>query len=300
MKNRAIAYVQLQENLPKCIWQSFKKTRELWAGDIYLICPKREHFYEATSVNDVFEISKESINDILIKEYEDKTFLLRMYPEWDGFWDNACKRFIYLLLLMKRYNIDRLIHIENDVIAYLPIEQMFDSIEKIYGDKIVFTPHEPQALNCGFTYIGSVNILENFCNAILEYFKRGISWFNEKYPNRPIINETLFTFNFYQEHPEMVGLFPAMPGDANAKVLGFLIDPDGWGRWVDGVRYKPGKRYAAECHYIGDKILRGIFDVHFSFDGRKIKLPYVYNTITTECFPIATLHFNSKEPENWI
>lgn len=297
---QAIVYCQLQNNLPPCAWHSINKTRELWDGEIYLICPQRETGYECLSKNGVIVISKEKMQDELIDQYCRNTFFLSMYPEWDGFWDNACKRFIYLYLLMKQYNIDSIVHVETDVMVYLPLRKIFDSINRVYRHLIVFTPHEPQALNCGFSYFGSKEILKTFCKEIIEYFKRGQSWFNQQYPNHPIINETLFTYNFYREHPDLVGLFPAMPSDPLSTELGFLIDPDGWGRWVDGVRYEPGKRYAAACHYIGEHIINGTYDVHFSFEGRKIKWPYAHNKLTRESFPIATLHFNSKEPQFWI
>lgn len=296
----AIAYVHLQDNLPKCTWHSLRKTREQWDGDIYLICPQREADYEANREYNIKVVSREGIDSVIIKDYEKYTFFPSMYPAWNGFWDNACKRFVYLNALMDHYKIDSLVHIENDVIVYLPLSQMVDSMRKVYGGRIVFAPHEPEALNCGFTYIGSREALKTFCVAIIGYFKRGVKWFNEKYPKQPIINETLFAYNFWAENSDIVGLFPSLPTDQNANALGFLIDPDSWGRWVDGVRYNPGTRYAAERHYIGKKIIDGVYDVHFSYIGRKIKTPYAYNKIDRTSFPIATLHFNSKEPEKWI
>ena len=187
------------------------------------------------------------MNDELINAYEKYTFLNSMYPEWDGFWDNTCKRFIYIYLLMRNYNIDVVAHIETDVIVYMPLQEMFEAIEKIYKTKIVFTPHEPEALNCGFSYFGLQEVLKKFCKEIIEYFKRGQAWFNNNYPNHPIINETLFTYNFHKETPQWVGLFPAIPGDPLCAELGFLIDPDGWGRW-NGCR---GRRASqALCRYV--------------------------------------------------
>lgn len=297
----AVIYCQLQNNLPKCAWVSMRKTREMWDGDIYLICPKREAGYEIIKELGIKPIPKEDFdNDPMVADYNSSTFLVSMYPEWDGFWDNTCKRFVYIYLLMNKLGISSAFHVETDVVVYFPIREMFDATKKNYGSQIAFTPHEAEALNCGFSYFGSKEILEFFCKEIVGYMKRGVSWFNEKYPLHPIINETLFAYNFSEENAGAVGLFPALPEDDMAESLGFLIDPDGWGRWVDGVRYSPGKRYAASCHYIGNKILDGTYDVHFSYDGRKISCPYAYNKTTRESFPIATLHFNSKEPEHWI
>ncbi len=299
--SEAVIYCQLQNNLPKCAWISMRKTREMWGGDIYLICPKREAGYEVIKELGIKVINKEDYdNEPLVVDYVSNTFLDKKYPNWDGFWDNTCKRFIYMYLLMKKQGITSAFHVETDVIVYLPISEMFKEVQRVYASQLGFTPHEPEALNCGFSYFGSHEILGLFCEKIIEYMKRGEAWFNEKYPKHPIINETLFAYNFHVENSGAVGLFPALPDDDMSFNLGFLIDPDGWGRWVDGVRYEPGKRYAAKCHYIGNMILNGTYDVHFSFDGRKINRPYAHNTTTKKSYPIATLHFNSKEPEHWI
>lgn len=298
----ALVYCQLQNNLPECIWSSLKKTREMcgYDGNIYLIAPQRECDYKILKDLDIRCIPKESLHSSLIDEYEKNTFLLSMYPTWDGFWDNACKRFVYLETLMKQQGIDRIFHIENDVAVYLDTHKMFNSCIQQYDENIVFTPHEKHHLNCGFTYCGSYSSINMFCRCIIEYFKRGVGWFKNTYPSSPIINETIFTYIFQKEFPSLVGTFPAIPSDVEFPQLGFLVDPDGWGRWVDGVRYAPGEPYAAACHYIGKEILGGKYDIHFSMKNGKIVQPWVYDKIYNKSFPLATLHFNSKRLSLWI
>jgi hypothetical protein len=297
---QAIIYCQIQNNLPECIWASLKKTREMYDGDIYLIAPQREHDYQILSDLNIKMIAREKLKSPLISEYERHTFFPALYPEWDGFWDNVCKRFVYLSTLMEQQGIDEIFHIENDIAVYLNIRNMFEACKNQYGGKIVFSPHEMYHLNCGLTYCGSVETMRVFCQSIIEYFKRGEKWFREKYPSEPILNETLFTYTFHVEHSDKVGLFPTMPDDQSFKNLGFLVDPDGWGRWVDGVRYAPGKPYAAPRYYIGNEILNGRYDVHFSFENGKIKMPWVYDKTNNQSFPLATLHFNSKRVEKWL
>lgn len=296
---QSVVYCQLQNNLPSCFKTSLRKARELWKGDIFVIAPQRECHYEYMKEYGVIPIYREKLKSPLIEAYERDTFLISMYPNWDGFWDNACRRFPYMEVLMREHGIGQMLHLETDVVPYIDIEKMFGTMGALYGHKIAFTPHMDEQLNCGATYCGSPTTMTTFCENINDYFRRGADWFKVKYPKHSIVNETNFAYTFWKEHPELVGIFPALPEDENAATLGFLIDPDGWGRWVDGVRYSPGTRYAAPIHYIGAKILDGTYDILFSYEGRKIKTPYAYNTITGKSFPIATLHFNSKEPECW-
>jgi hypothetical protein len=295
---KALVFCQLQHDIPECFWASVKKAREMWAGDIWLICPRRELGYAKQKEHGVKCVARESLKSPLIEAYEKNTFLLSMYPDWDGFWDNACRRFPYIAALMEREDILEIFHVENDVAVYLDVEKMFAACESQYGVQIVFSPHEPHHLNCGFMYCGSLAAIKLFCEQIVEYFKRGPAWFKENYPQDPIINETLFTYVFRHENPIWVGLFPTMPHDKEYKGLGFLIDPDGWGRWVDGVRYEPGKPYAADCHYIGHEILAGRYDV--GWHTLVARAPYVIDKITGKLYPLATLHFNSKQVGKWV
>ena len=297
--NRAIVYVQIQHDLPRCLWSSLLKARELWDGDIYVIAPAREMDYPAYKELNIKYIPRESMDDDdMLREYEKHTFF--HYPNWDGFWDNVCKRFVYLYLLQRKYGIDELIHIETDVVPYVDINGMWDAFNRVYGKKIVFIPYGSYQHNCSFMYCNSQEILESFCMSIIDYFKRGLEHFWDAYPGESIINETHFAYTYQQENDENVGLFPAMPGDDHFDELGFLIDPHAWGMWVDGRQRIPGKPCAVMTQHIGAKILEGKYDVHFSFRNGKVVMPYVHDKIESKSYPLATLHFNSKRAERWI
>jgi hypothetical protein len=298
--SEALVYIQLQNNLPQCLWSSLKKARQLYDGDIYLITPEREMHYEIFKALNIKALPKEKIKHRIIDEYEANTYLTKLYPGWDGFWDNACKRFVYFYVFQQMLGIEKAIQIETDVVPYRDIGKMFLDFDVIYGKKIVFVPHADYQLNAGLMYSGSIATMEKFSNYLIEYFKQGPEFITKKYPTQAIVNETNLAYQFKQDCPDLVDVFPALPEDAHAAELGYLIDPDAWGRWVDGVRYSPGTPYTAPIYYIGQKILDGTYEVHFSFDGRKKRMPYVHNKKTGGSVPLATLHFNSKEPEPWI
>lgn len=296
--SEAVVFIQLQNNLPECFWDTLRKTREMYKGDIYLIAPEREFAYIILKELDIKTISKDKMCSSFINEYEQKTFL--KYDNWDGFWDNTCKRFIYLYLFMERYKIDEVLHVETDCVCYMDIEEMLKSFKRVYDQKIVFIPHAPEQLNAGIVYCNSLDVCRVFCDSILEYFGRGKQYFLDTYKTQKIITETVFTYAFYKEHPELVDLFPAMPGDLHHEELGFFVDPDGWGRWVDGLRYSPGISHAIANYHIGAALLKGIYDIHFAYENAKIKMPYVHDNFTRLSYPLATLHFNSKRVNKWL
>jgi len=305
--SNAVVYIYLQHDLPRCFWHSLRKTRELWDGDIYLVAPNRESNYAELKEHNVKFVYEDTPSDGLrdglmegeckdyIELYEQNTLFRNMYPLWDNFWDNACKRFVYLYLIQSRYNIDRIIHLETDVIPYIGIEEMFIRFDDAYNKKLVFSPHAPSQLSCCFMYCDCVNIMKTFCDKNIEYFKRGAEYFAQE-----ILNETHFAHTFYKEHGELVDFFPTMPGEAHHDELGFLIDSTSWGMWVNGLQRNAGEKFANNAHHIGQKLLEGKYDVHFEFENERVKLPWIYDKTTRMSYPLATLHFNSKRTEKWI
>ena len=298
--SRALVYVQLQHNLLPCFWDSLRKVRECWDGDIYLIAPRRESGYAALEPAGVKFIAEDTVKDNLLEEYRANTFFEKIHIGWDGFWDNACKRFMYLHWAHQNLGITELLHIETDVVPYMPLGEMFDAFASVYHGKLVFSPHADTQLSCCTMYCNNPGAMELFCREIVEYFKRGTAWFTKAYPSQAILNETHFAYTFWKEHPEHVDLLPTMPGEPHADTLGFLVDPTAWGMWVDGLHRTPGARYAVEAHHVGHLILAGKYDIHFSFNRDQLSLPYVYDRITGKSMKLATLHFNSKRSERWI
>ena len=314
----AVVYVYLQHDLPTCFWPSLKKTREMWDGDIYLVAPRREESHgdiEKYGVKFVACDSPQSENvggfmttapdgsatkDPLISKYEEVSFFGTLYPAWDGFWDNACKRFFFLYLLQKKYGINRVIHLETDVVAYIPIREMFDKFSELYSGKLVFSPHAQEQLSCCFMYCDSVTVLKTFCDETLKYFELGREHFSTLYPTQSILNETNFAYTFMMENPDLVGLFPTLPDEPLAAELGFLIDSTSWGMWVNGLQRHNFPRYAANTHNIGKRLLAGEFGIHFEFNGETLVRPWVHNKLTNQTTPLATLHFNSKRLDKWL
>jgi len=296
-KMKAIVYIQIKDDLPRCIWSSIKKARELFSGKIYVVAPAREMDYPQFKEYNITLIKVESLQDEILNEYGKHT--LFNYDGWNGFWDNACKRFLYIYLLQKKYGIDELIQMETDVVPYMNINNMFDIFKTIYSKKLVFVPYGTYQHNCSFMYCDDVNILGCFCREIINYFKTGLEHFRKLYPGQSLVNETHFAYTFAQNNSS-VDLFPAMPGDKHFDELGFLIDPHGWGMWLGGRQRIPGIQCAVHTQHIGVKIIEGVYDIHFSYKDGRIKQPYVYDVLTLKSYPLATLHFNSKRPEQWI
>src|SRR4030042_3926609 len=254
---KALVYIQLQNDLNPCFWHSLKKARENWDGDIILVAPQRELSWPAIKENNVRFVSEESLQSDLLDEYNKKTFFNRIHPGWNGFWDNACKRLIYLWMVQEHYHVDKIFHIETDVILYINLGNIFDGCEKHFKDKIVFSKHAPYQTSCCTIYSDNIHSTYLLCKSIVEYFDRGHEWFLNKYSSQTIINETHFAYTYCEENKDRVAYFATMPGDENSCVFNALIDPTAWGMWGDGLHRNPSQSFCTQYNHIGLELLQG-------------------------------------------
>ena len=84
------------------------------------------HFF---SNFDIFESKIHLINACLLNEsynFENKTKLDKSFR--NGFWYLASLRFFYIYEFMKTYNIDNVIHLENDVLIYYNVDELINKV----------------------------------------------------------------------------------------------------------------------------------------------------------------------------
>ena len=287
-----VVFVQIKNDLPQHVWHVFRQARRLWAGDIYLIAPKRESAYvELERLNIKFVPCETLEQSQSIKDYEKITLFEKMHPGWDGFWDYACKRFFYLAEFMKIFY-GPVLYIENDVVVYEDVEKLFNYFKTNYRYKMTFIQHTINQLSCCFSYIGSQSALNIFCNSIKEYFLKGEQWIRDQIGQKEILNETHLAF-LAQRNPIAFELLPNLPGDVE-----YVFDPMAYGQWINGRTHDLGKPYAHESHIVGNELLKRNLEIAWKFfEG--YKYPFVYNG--EELYKLATLHFNGKIGlEKWI
>ncbi len=287
----SVVFIQLDHDIPEHMWHVMRQTRKLWDGRIILIAPRREDTYVEMKKLNIEFVQQEKITDKLLDEYNAKTFL--NYAGWDGFWDNACKRFFYIQLLMQAHiEIEHVLYIENDVIPYISINTMFAKFNEVYKNNITFSRFCEENLSCCFMYIDNVFVIKEFCDCILKYYEMGLKQITAMVKHE-IISETTLAYLFYKQRPDIVELFPIMPivgYNKNYDKLGFFIDPFAYGQWVGGRRVEPGKPWALDVDCIGCEILAKNISVEMFYNASECRS---YPLINGE-YPLANLHMHSK------
>ena len=99
------------------------------------------------------------VNELHSTQIEKYTKCSSLNREWrEGFWYNTSLRMFYVHSYMKKYNIEHIIHLENDVMVYENLDDIFSKLQD--SDKIYCTfDHDHRAI-LGFIYIPSYKQLE--------------------------------------------------------------------------------------------------------------------------------------------
>lgn len=130
-------------------------------------------------------INKDDLKSDLINDYLMKSSLDRYYR--NGFWINTSLRMFYIHAYLKKYNKEKIIHLENDNMIYEDLELLKDFLKK---DKIYCTFDCPTRVILGIIYIPNdeelKKVLDNYNYKIDDMYNFGLIKINE---NLPIIND---------------------------------------------------------------------------------------------------------------
>lgn len=102
----------------------------------------------------------------------------------DGFWISTTCRFFYLEALCKRFNINGLFHIENDIMMY----ESFEEIRKNVGEKISMVQDSPNRVIPSILFFPNCDALSHLTTFICEWTERNDHFTNDMnilgaYPN---------------------------------------------------------------------------------------------------------------------
>lgn len=141
-------------------------------------------------------------------------------------------RFHALMTCMKQWNIGSAIHIEHDNLIYAPLDDLFDLCQRSCGPKLGLTPDHMSRVIGGFTFVGSVQALEQFHEQCCE----------QKFSQ--IDMEALSTF--LNRNPTWSYALPVMPAEwknesypklnENARTFEVgIFDAAAAGQWIGGI-----------------------------------------------------------------
>jgi len=243
---------------------------------------------------------------IPVEELEDKFQYLsntRMDSSFrDGFWTNASMRFLYLDAYMNKYNIENIVHIENDVMLFYNVSLLEPYLNLAGNDKI-YLPFDSYERNiASIVFIPTAELL----GRVLEHYNT--EW-----------NDMQNFVSIYKRFPSWIDSFPISilgveTGNDEIdfvcknyhKFGGFIFDAAAIGQYLGGV--DPVNIPGDSIGFINETcvIKYNIFYFHWKLiDG--VFCPFMGTTDPSVMngkgkleFPIFNLHIHCKDLKGFI
>jgi len=236
----------------------------------------------------IFDSKINLINADLFKEksyFEKNSNLDKSFR--NGFWHLTSLRFFYIYEFMNQYNIDNVIHLENDVLIYYNINELNDKLDKKY----LYIPFDSYKRNiASIMYIPNKNIFKNILD------------------NYDLNENDMFNFGKIKENTNLIKNFPIfiklnnlsdeqLYVCENYDKFPFIFDAAAIGQYLGGVDPKnisgDSKGFINETCVIKYNNYKIIFEV---ID--EIKKPFLF--INNIKVPIFNLHIHSKNLKEFM
>ena len=167
-------------------------------------------------------IAVEDLNDSY--NYTSKTILDKSFR--NGFWVHSSSRFFYIYEFMKKYNINNIIHLENDVLIYYNTDLLIDKID----NNCIYLPFDSFDRNiASIMYIPNHNILK------------------EVLDNYDISKNDMYNFSSIMKKTNLINNFPIFISNIsnnneeynfvtkNYEKIGFIFDAAAIGQYLGGI-----------------------------------------------------------------
>jgi hypothetical protein len=212
-----------------------------------------------------------------------------------GFWRYTCERFFVLEEYMLRTGLERCLHIESDVLIYVPPAAYDDWLRSTYGRAVAVCPLTEFEDTASVMYVGSREALSEFNDALLELV--------ELAPERLIAVHGGLMANEMRmlrllREQDLARALPTTIAEGELLQAPYLFDPASYGQWVGGTHAAPGIPYAGAHHAIGRELVDGRYEVFWDASRRS---PFVRLTGVRDgrSWGLANLHIHSKRLIEW-
>ena len=198
----------------------------------------------------------------------------------NGFWELTSYRFIVIYEYMKQYNIDNIIHIENDVLIYKNV----DSIKFHNMSKLLLTMDSKKRCIPGIMFIPNHTIL-----------KKSLDIFNPKLNDMENFSNCYYNLN---EYIDTLPIFLEYNTNSvtnmiikNYKHYNAIFDAAAIGQYLGGI--DPQNKSGDTRGFVNETCI--INYSHFKFIWKMIDdLKYPYIIINNNQVPIINLHIHCK------
>ena len=272
-------------NLQDYIFTNITQLLRLGHQNIFVLTNTNllSHFVGYKSESRVKIINVDTLNDTF--RYYEKTGLNKDFR--GGFWALASMRFFYIYEFMEQYNIDDVIHLENDVVVYYNCEE----ITKKVGRQFVYIPFDSLNRNvASIMYIPSSSvfkrILDNYDYNLndMENFSRIRSKANviRNLPIFPSNNSPNAEIQFVSE---------------NFNKFGYVFDAAAIGQYIGGV--DPRNCAGDTRGFVNETCVIKYDQFNFIWENvNEMKKPFVL--INGMKFPVFNLHIHHKNLQDFV
>lgn len=192
---------------------------------------------------------------------------------------NAMLRLYYLEAFLHQYDIEDIIHFDNDVLIYENITTIADELKK---HNFLITSFNPLNYVFGFSYIKNGASFAEINAKMLCLIVQGEKTLERLIGSMP--HEMRLMQYVNTDH--QITLLPVLPTDKNFENFNYCFDPSSYGQYLGGAAPEADK-------YIGSKIIENKIQV--LFDNHK---PYVI--LGEKKYNIFNLHVHNKQLENFL
>jgi len=200
-----------------------------------------------------------------------------------GFWMLTSTRFFYIYSFMKKYNIENVIHLENDVLIYYNCSVLNDKVNKNY----VYLPFDTFQRNiASIMYIPNHQVFKEILDTY-DYTKNDMENFSR------IMQQTNLIHNFpiFIQGHESINPNPECDFvSRNYDVFQCIFDAAAMGQYLGGV--DPRNQAGNTAGFINETCVIKYNNYTFIWKGEDLRRPYLQ--IKDKIIPIFNLHIHSK------
>jgi hypothetical protein len=300
----SIVFVHIGDSLPSHFISSALQARLFNKCPIYIILNEKAlNNYDSSLIsNDIIPITCESLS----KSDNHKLFIKNSRLE-KNFWNKATERFFYLYDFIKKYNLNNIFHMENDVMIYTDLEKMLPIFEKNYKNMIAATFDNDNRCIPGFLYIGKDIPLLELNKFIAKQVIHGgndmifLAKFKNIYRNKFIDHLPILTSNYVYEN----ALKSTIGATTKQKHLycnyfdqfNSIFDAAALGQYLGGI--DPIHTKSNSIGFINESALfrPDSFSFEWEQDEKGRLVPFII--YKNEKYPINNLHIHSKNTKGF-
>ena len=255
--------------------------------DVYFLTNRENFDNYIFKKYDIITVSIEDLSDDRIDNFSKHFY-------GSGFWNSAASRFFYIENFIKKYEINNVIHFENDILVYENLSKYNYNI----FNRLAITPGSDSECMTGMMYIKDSESLRLFNDYMLNIILTGdFERLKVKYNINYSINEMNILYIYSKEFGKVfLDYFPILPFEYSYNFEKFesIFDPATFGQFIGGTRLEgPGAK--PEQHYISKFLTNE--SIIFEYVDDYLKPFFLYNH---KKVLISSLHIHSKKLHLYI